>query len=91
MKAAVIERQGGLENLVYGTGLIRFRANGEVLVRVRGCGLNHLDIFVRRGMPGFPFQCRSFRAAISPAKLRHSGPMCRDGRSGRGRAASGNP
>jgi alcohol dehydrogenase len=27
---------------------------GEVLVRVRGCGLNHLDIFVRRGMSGFP-------------------------------------
>ena len=23
-------------------------------MRVRACGLNHLDIFVRRGMPGFP-------------------------------------
>jgi alcohol dehydrogenase len=27
-------------------------APGEVVVDVRACGLNHLDIFVRRGMPG---------------------------------------
>lgn len=25
---------------------------GEVVVQVRACGLNHLDLFVRRGMPG---------------------------------------
>jgi alcohol dehydrogenase len=25
---------------------------GQVVVQVRACGLNHLDIFVRRGMPG---------------------------------------
>lgn len=25
---------------------------GEVLISVKACGLNHLDIFVRRGMPG---------------------------------------
>ena len=24
------------------------------MVKIGGCGLNHLDIFVRRGMPGFP-------------------------------------
>ena len=54
MKAAVIERQGGLENLVYRDWPDPVPRAGEVLVRVRGCGLNHLDIFVRRGMPGFP-------------------------------------
>ena len=27
---------------------------GEVLVRVRGCALNHLDVFLRRGIPGVP-------------------------------------
>jgi alcohol dehydrogenase len=27
-------------------------APGQVVVEVRACGLNHLDIFVRRGMPG---------------------------------------
>lgn len=54
MKAAVIEKQGGLENLVYRDWPDPVPREGEVLVRVRGCGLNHLDIFVRRGMPGFP-------------------------------------
>lgn len=54
MKAAVIEKQGGLENLVYREWPDPVPREGEVLVKVRGCGLNHLDIFVRRGMPGFP-------------------------------------
>lgn len=54
MKAAVIERQGGLENLVYRDWPDPVPRKGEVLVKVGGCGLNHLDIFVRRGMPGFP-------------------------------------
>jgi alcohol dehydrogenase len=54
MKAAVIEQQGGLENLVYRDWPDPIPRESEVLLRVRGCGLNHLDIFVRRGMPGFP-------------------------------------
>jgi alcohol dehydrogenase len=54
MKAAVIEKQGGLENLVYRDWPDPVPREGEVLLRVRACGLNHLDIFVRRGMPGFP-------------------------------------
>ena len=54
MKAAVIERQGGLENLVYRDWPDPIPREGEVLLRVRACGHNHLDIFVRRGMPGFP-------------------------------------
>jgi alcohol dehydrogenase len=54
MKAAVIEKQGGVENLVYRDWPDPIPREGEVLLRVRACGLNHLDIFVRRGMPGFP-------------------------------------
>ena len=54
MKAAVIEKQGGLDGLVYRDWPDPVAGPGEVLVRVRACGLNHLDIFVRRGMPGFP-------------------------------------
>jgi len=54
VKAAVIERQGGLEGLVYRDWPDPVAKPGEVVVRVRACGLNHLDIFVRRGMPGFP-------------------------------------
>jgi len=54
VKAAVIEKQGGLENLVYRDWPDPIPREDEVLLRVRACGLNHLDIFVRRGMPGFP-------------------------------------
>lgn len=54
MKAMVIKAQGGLENLVYDEWPDPVARAKDVIVRVRACGLNHLDIFVRRGMPGFP-------------------------------------
>lgn len=54
MKAAVIEKQGGVENIVYRDWPDPEVRSDDVLVRVKACGLNHLDIFVRRGMPGFP-------------------------------------
>lgn len=54
MKAAVIERHGGAENVVYRDWPDPGVREGDVLVRVKVCALNHLDIFVRRGMPGLP-------------------------------------
>lgn len=54
MKAAVIEKQGGAENIVWRDWPDPVPAADQVLVRVCACGLNHLDIFVRRGMPGMP-------------------------------------
>ena len=54
MKAAVIEKQGGIENIVYRDFPDPKIGPGDLLVRVKACGLNYFDIFVRRGMPGFP-------------------------------------
>ena len=54
MKAAVIEAQGGIENIAYRDWDDPSPGPGDAVVRVAACGLNHLDIFVRRGMPGFP-------------------------------------
>lgn len=52
MQAAVIREHGGPEKLLI-DDLTRPKAGvGEVIVRVGACALNHLDIFVRRGMPG---------------------------------------
>lgn len=52
MKATVFRTHGGPEVLEYAeVPDPQIRAN-EVLVEVRGCALNHLDIFVRRGLPG---------------------------------------
>ena len=52
MKAAIFKQHGGPEVLEYAeVADPKIRAH-EALVEVRGCALNHLDIFVRRGMPG---------------------------------------
>lgn len=52
MKAAIFRQHGGPEVLEYAdVPDPRMQAN-EVLVEVRACALNHLDIFVRRGLPG---------------------------------------
>ena len=54
MKAAVIESQGGIENIVYRDIADPEIRPDDVKLRVHACGLNHFDIFVRRGMPGWP-------------------------------------
>jgi len=54
MKAAVIEAQGGIENIVYRDIEDPEIRPDDVKLRVHACGLNHLDVFVRRGMPGWP-------------------------------------
>ena len=49
MKAVWIERTGGPEVLEYGDRPCPELKGDEVLVRVKACGLNHLDVWVRRG------------------------------------------
>ncbi len=52
MKAVVFERHGGPEVLeVRDVPEPAIQAD-EVLVEVRACALNHLDLWVRRGLPG---------------------------------------
>jgi alcohol dehydrogenase len=74
MKAAVIERQGGLENLIYRDWPDPVPREGEVLVRVYACGLNHLDVFVRRGMPGFPVTTPFISGGDIAGKIAGLGP-----------------
>lgn len=52
MKAALIVRHGDRSNLEVGEYPKPEPAAGEVIISVKACGLNHLDIFVRRGIPG---------------------------------------
>src|SRR5688572_21856129 len=52
VKAVVFAEHGGPEVLRYTDALDpSIRAN-EVLVEVRACALNHLDVWVRGGLPG---------------------------------------
>lgn len=54
MKAIVFQQHGGPEVLRYtDTPEPTVRAN-EILVRVKACALNHLDLWVRRGLPNVP-------------------------------------
>src|SRR2546425_8721371 len=53
MRAIVIREHGERDKLQLEVDVPTPRAGaGQVVVRVHACGLNHLDIFVRRGMPG---------------------------------------
>lgn len=52
MRAAVIPEHGGAEVLRIEEVETPKPGPDEILVAVHACALNHLDIFVRRGMPG---------------------------------------
>jgi NADPH:quinone reductase-like Zn-dependent oxidoreductase len=48
MKAIYFEKLGGLEVLKYGEFPTPKPQKGEALIRVKACGLNHLDIWLRK-------------------------------------------
>ncbi len=52
MKALYFKEHGDLNVIQYGDVADPKPGVGEVLVRVRACAINHLDIWVRRGWPG---------------------------------------
>ena len=54
MRAVVIHEHGGRDKLILDDVPDPVPAAGEILLRVKAVGLNYLDIFVRRGMPGLP-------------------------------------
>lgn len=55
MQAVVIRAHGGLERLVLEERPLPEPGPGQVRVRVGAAGLNHLDTWVRRGVPGHTF------------------------------------
>lgn len=54
MKAVIFSEHGGPEKLVYGEVPQPVIGPGEVLIRVKACALNHLDIWIRQGNPSYP-------------------------------------
>ncbi len=52
MRAVRFHQHGGPEVLTYEEAPDPVPGPGQVLVRVRACAMNHLDIHVRRGIPG---------------------------------------
>jgi len=52
VKALAFHQHGGLDTLGYQDVADPKIGDGDVLVRVRAAALNHLDLFVREGLPG---------------------------------------
>jgi NADPH:quinone reductase-like Zn-dependent oxidoreductase len=55
VKAVLVRRHGGLNALCFETVPDPKPAADEVLVEVKACAANHLDLWVRRGVPGHKF------------------------------------
>lgn len=55
MRAVVIREHGGLEKLEFEERPIPEPGPKEIRVRIHAAGLNHLDTWVRRGVPGHTF------------------------------------
>jgi NADPH:quinone reductase-like Zn-dependent oxidoreductase len=56
MKALYFDEHGGLDVIQYGEVPDPTPGPGEVLLRVRACAINHLDIWVRHGWPGLKLE-----------------------------------
>ena len=54
MKAAFFREHGGTDRIEFGDLPDPAAGPGQVRVRVKAAALNHLDIFVRNGIPGIP-------------------------------------
>jgi len=52
VKATVFNEHGSVDKLVYTDFDEPEISSSEVLVKVKACGINHLDIWVREGLPG---------------------------------------
>jgi NADPH:quinone reductase-like Zn-dependent oxidoreductase len=53
MKAVVFHAHGGTEQLRYEDVPDPKAGSDEVLIRVKACALNHLDIWIRQGIPAY--------------------------------------
>jgi NADPH:quinone reductase-like Zn-dependent oxidoreductase len=76
MKAARIHRHGPPEVLVYEEAPEpEIRAN-QILVRVRACALNHLDLWVRVGIPGMQFAMPHILGSDIAGEVVEVGELC---------------
>jgi NADPH:quinone reductase-like Zn-dependent oxidoreductase len=76
MKVARIHQHGGPEALVYEDAPEPTIKANQVLVRVRACALNHLDLFVRAGIPGMNFSMPHVLGSDIAGEIVAVGDLC---------------
>ncbi len=77
MKAIVFEKHGGPEVLKYTDAPDPKIKATQVLVRVRACALNHLDLWVRRGLPGIPIPLPHIPGSDISGEVVAVGELCK--------------
>ena len=94
MKAVVLKSFGGPDQLELQTVADPAPGPGESLLRVRACALNHLDLWIRAGLPGSKVKTPHIlgsdvagevdgrRVAAHPGLVCGDCAACRDGRDG---------
>ncbi len=76
MKAARIHEHGGPDALVYeDVPEPKIKAH-QLLIRVRACALNHLDLFVRAGIPGMKFPMPHVLGSDIAGEVVEAGELC---------------
>jgi NADPH2:quinone reductase len=74
MKALCFHRHGDLDLLKYDSVPDPKPGKGEVLVQVKACALNHLDIWVMRGWPGLDLEMPHWGGSDIAGVVAETGP-----------------
>ena len=74
MKAVVFRQHGGPEVLEYEDVPTPEPHRGEVLIEVKATSINHIDIFLRRGMPGIKVPFPKIAGSDASGIIREIGP-----------------
>src|SRR5689334_14163634 len=77
MHTARIHQHGGPEVLLYEEVPEPAIRADEFLLRVRACALNHLDLFVRNGIPGMKFAMPHVIGSDIAGEVVAVGDLCR--------------
>ncbi|PYS54416.1 MAG: alcohol dehydrogenase [Acidobacteria bacterium] len=82
MKAVVFDKHGGPEVLRYADVPDPVAGRGEVVLEVKATSINHIDIFLRRGMPGVKVPLPKIIGSDAAGVIREIGPEVSDLRAG---------
>jgi len=82
MKAVVIRRHGGVEVLEIADVPKPQAGPGQVLLKLKAAGMNHLDTWVRRGLPGMTLPLPMIPGSDGAGVVEEVGPGVRDPKPG---------